>query len=1386
MVPDEGLIGPAPSQAEMDQDFRPPEHLSLSGNPAENWRRWRQRFELFVTAKEADQKPDATKIAMLLSAVGPEALERYNHFGWQKDEDKKVYKNVVEKFESEFAGVKRQVFSRFQFWDHQRGEGQPFDDFLLQLRSLALSCEFLESDNMLRDKIIFSTTDRPLKERLLREGDVTLPRAIELCRAAEVTQKEMQRMKSSSSSAEVTKEVHAVKRKPTASRSRTKNDSTEGGDDKSSCDRCGYTHGRRCPAMGKQCMKCSGYNHFARKCRSAGAKSNVHDLQESPGQSEDEFFIDALTIGNIDREKDDAAWYSIVQINGSQVKVKLDTGAAVNVLPRRTFAKLRNTPALEPVQTSLKAYGGHTVEHMGRVSLQCQSGSCVEPLDFYIVDAKVPPIFGLRACRSFGFVGGAAPSVHSVMQEVEETAHETFQHHSPTEQELVDEFSDVFNGLGKFSEPYNISLKPEAVPVIDPPRWVPLSLRSKLQDKLTQMEADGIIAKVDGPTDWVSSMVITEKKDGSLRICLDPQQLNEAIKREHFQIPTFEDVVCQLGGKKYFTVLDQKDSFWQIELSEQSSFLCTFNTPFARYRFQRMPFGICSASEVQQKRTYKAFGDIPGVHIIADDMIVAAESAEEHDGILRRVLQRAREQNVKFNSKKMQYKTTSVTYMGNIITKDGVKPDPAKVKAIVDMPTPKDKSDVQRLLGMVSYLSSFIPNMSTITSPLRSLLKKSVEFQWLPEHQAALAKLKEVLSAKPVLGLFDPKKKVTLQTDASSKGLGACLLQGGQPIVYGSRALTESEQRWFQIEKELLAVVFGAERFHQYIFGRDVEVHCDHKPLETILRKPIQRASPRVQLMMLRLLRYNLDVKYVQGAKLYIADTLSRAYIPDQPTSAEQELLNDTMELRIHSLIAHLPISDQRMAAIREGTVTDAELQKLKRTIQQGWPKYRRDVHPSIRQYWQLQDELHVIDGMIFRGECIVIPRSLRGDLLERIHQSHLGMDKCKARARMSLYWPGMSRDIEEQCAKCTTCAKYQKSNQKEPLMAHEIPDQPWLKIGADIFTFGGIDYLLMVDYFSKYPEVCRLEAKTAESVVSHFKATFARHGIPEVLVADNMPFGSRELRAFAHEWGFCVTTSSPKHAASNGQSERFVGTVKQLMRKAFEEGRDPHIALLMYRNTPISGMRYSPAQLLMSRMLRDHVPTPTMMLHPKLAADAHTALMDRQAKQKKFFDRGAKTLPAVEVGDTVRVQFDREWCPGIITGKHPAPRSFYVTTNSGRTYRRNRRAMRKSREKPPVIVPDMQVEVQKGPVQEPGVPASSQRQEPTPTTTTPAKLTSASPQRNPRRSLPALAQGNVPVAAPPVGPVEVLPGSADSNSPPARSSTRVRMKPRWMEDYVR
>lgn len=277
-----------------------------------------------------------------------------------------------------------------------------------------------------------------------------------------------------------------------------------------------------------------------------------------------------------------------------------------------------------------------------------------------------------------------------------------------------------------------------------------------------------------------------------------------------------EEVASQMSGATVFSVLDAKSSFWQIRLDRKSSMMTTFSTPFGRYRFLRMPFGINSASEVFQRSMEQLFSGYPCA-IIVDDIIVGGRNAAEHNINLKRVLNRAREVKLKLNPVKCKFRLDQVSYVGHIFTSGGLKADPSKTKAISEMPAPKDVPALQRFLGMVNYLGKFIPNLSDIAAPLRKLTHKETAWCWYHQHQSAFETLKSCLSTPPVLAYYNVKKPVTLTCDASCFGLGAACMQEGRPVAYASRTLTDTETRYAQIEKELLAVVFACTKFRDYM-----------------------------------------------------------------------------------------------------------------------------------------------------------------------------------------------------------------------------------------------------------------------------------------------------------------------------------------------------------------------------------------------------------------------------------------------------------------------------------------------------------------------------------------------------------------------------------------
>ena len=307
----------------------------------------------------------------------------------------------------------------------------------------------------------------------------------------------------------------------------------------------------------------------------------------------------------------------------------------------------------------------------------------------------------------------------------------------------------------------------------------------------------------------------------------------------------------------------------------------------------------------------------------------------------------------------------------------------------------------------------------------------------------------------------------------------------------------------------------------------------------------------------------------------------------------------------------------------------------------------------------------------------------MQPEMLKLIHSSHLGMEKCKRRARDVLYWPGMSSQIENIISCCPTCATYQRNNSKEPLLPHSVPDRPWAKVGADIFEIQRKKFLVLVDYYSGYVEVDELTSTTANHVINLCKSQFSRHGIPDVLITDNGPqFFCHSFQCFAQQYQFNHCTSSPYHPQSNGMAEKAVQTMKRLMKKATHDGKDLYLALMEYRNTPWSDTIGSPAQRLMGRRTKTLIPTSDTLLQPKTIDPTlvQEELIQRCQRQKFYFDQHAKPLNQLKTGDSILVSAqDGKWKPAKVLGiNENGPRSYDITTPNGQHYRRNRKDLRK------------------------------------------------------------------------------------------------------------
>ena len=1084
--------------------LRPPEPLSFDTQHclAEQWEQWSQEMQLYLSLAMAEDT-EKNKCSAFLYIIGRKGREIYNTWTLGPEEIDKL-DILFSRFKAYCEPKKNIIIERYKFNTRAQNDSETLDEYLTDLSKLAKRCQYgaLETE-LIRDRLVCGVQKQIVKERLLREATLTLEQAISICRADEESQKSLSLMKQ--------EEVNAVSQRK---------DNYKPSGIEYDCSKCGKKHPpRQCPAFRKVCHKCKNSGHFAKMCRSKAVIQEINTDNE-----EKEYWIGC--IDSIDNNKD---WRVDLTIKGRKVKAKVDTGAQVNVISKSLTDKLK-VPLVNS-NAKLTSYSGDIIPVAGKTTLICDYKNNTFSIDFIVTSAlSATTILGLETSEKM-----------NLFQRVNEIERSEFQ----CINKLIAEYEDTFGSLGCFEGKHHIEVDPKVEPIVSPPRRVPLAQRKKLCSKLEEMEREGVIKKVEQPTEWVNPMIIVNKPDGSIRICMDPKRLNSAIKREHFQLPTMEELTLEMNEAKYFTKLDASSGFWQIPLDESSSYLCTFATPFGRYRFCRLPFGIKSAPEVFQKEVLRHFGDLPGVVNFEDDLCVWSKTLEEHQERLKNVFERARKCGIKFNRKKCEFAKIFLPYLGHILTQDGIKVDDNKVFAIKNMPIPQNKEELMRFLGMVTYLTKFIPTMSTITAPLRSLLEKDSEWLWMKQHTDAVNHLKDLISNAPVLAYFDVNKEVMIMADASRYGLGAVILQENKPIAYASRSLTPTEMHYAVIEKEMLAVVFAMEKFHQYIYGKHVTVESDHKPLVSIQNKAFHNCPARIQRFLLRLQKYDFEIKYVKGKDQVLADALSRAVAKE--SDIKPEIPAEEMTAIVTQILSEIPATNAKKVEIKKKQEADEECQVLRKLCKEGWPETVDQLHEKAKPYYSFREEIVENHGFIMKSSQIIIPKDMRKEMIKKIHAGHLGIELCRQRARSSVYWPGISKDIESEVKRCGTCQKYRNRQQKETLISHEIPEKPYTKVGADLFTLFNKDYLLVVDYTSKDFEVSILNDTTSMTVVHHMKHIFSRHGIPDILFSDNGPqFTAKCFKTFIQEWEIVHQTSSPTYPQSNGLVERTVQTVKK------------------------------------------------------------------------------------------------------------------------------------------------------------------------------------------------------------------------------------------------
>ncbi|XP_064469738.1 uncharacterized protein K02A2.6-like [Ornithodoros turicata] len=492
-----------------------------------------------------------------------------------------------------------------------------------------------------------------------------------------------------------------------------------------------------------------------------------------------------------------------------------------------------------------------------------------------------------------------------------------------------------------------------------------------------------------------------------------------------------------------------------------------------------------------------------------------------------------------------------------------------------------------------------------------------------------------MLTSAQILTHYDPRKDIFLAVDASSKGLGAVIYHriNGQdrPIAHASKTLTPAETKYAQIEREALAIIFGVKKFHQYLWGRRFTLFTDHKPLTVIFGSkkgiPVTTAS-RLQRWAIILMSYSFDIQFKSTNNIANADGLSR--LPEGPDltfdeqmqrgifNVEDEEINAVHDFHMSTL----PVTAKHIA---DATQKDHCLAQVLEFIVNGWPK---NPEPQFAMYFQKPTELTSHRGCVLWGLRTVIPEKYRADLLDTLHDCHVGQTKMKMLARSYLWWPGLDKDIEAKVQHCDQCASVAAQESPVPLHQWESPEKPWCRPHADFAELQGNHYFVLVDAFSKWPEVVRMVSTTAIKTIDVLKDIFLHNGLPEVLVSDNgPPFTSQLFERFLSEQGIHHVRTRPYHPKSNGQAENFVRTLKAAVSRSSVEDREVLRSFIFkYRVTPHASTGRPPCELLNNRhyrsvldLVRPAGPSSSPPARDVAAKERQKRCHDKRARDRSF-----------------------------------------------------------------------------------------------------------------------------------------------------------------------
>ena len=795
---------------------------------------------------------------------------------------------------------------------------------------------------------------------------------------------------------------------------------------------------------------------------------------------------------------------------------------------------------------------------------------------------------------------------------------------------LLDEFKDIFS-LG----PFDIGCTPllqhtidttQDKPILVRPRRLPIHVQAEVQVIIDDMLKFGIIQPSQSP--WCAPVVVVAKKDGSKRLCVDFRKLNSITIRDSYPLPRIEDVLNVLAGCRYFSALDMKAGYHQVEVAPADRAKTAFSIGTGLYEWLRLPFGLVNAPASFSRLMCILLAGLSFEEVVSylDDILIYSRTFEEHLQALRRVFERFRAANLKLSPEKCTWFQKQTAFLGFLVSKEGVATHPEKIEKVKAFPTPTNTKTVRTFLGLASYYRKYVHQFAKIAHPLTQLLRKEnlakKQFSWTGECETAFQTLKSKLISAPILALPRFGEPFQLSTDASNFAVGCVLeqVQDGElrVIAYASQVLPPNKRKWSAFQREAYALLWASRKFRPYILGGKVSFITDHAPLTHLRNK--ESIPEKVQTYFLELEQYDYTLTHRPGKRHGNADALSRLSLDEA---------NDNLPLE----------SCQRLRLTSDCNIDwntvqneDGNLRTVKQWMLEGKPKREAaGESEELNLLWNVFAKLHIDkdSGTLYKlnrtgKHQFVVPHNKREEALKTFHDlptsGHRGITQTYEKICDQLWWPKLKEDVHYWCNSCTSCARFKTHHLPKAPIQSLVAGHPNEVVAIDFVgpmpgptKLNNVYLLVMVDHFTRYAEAVALPDRQASSVAKALmREWITRHGLMEVLHSDQaQEFESDLLAELCTLLHIKKSRSSPFHPEGNSVCERLNGTLLSILKPCMSAHPDdwdtlvPHI-LMAYRSTRHSSTGFTPNYLMTGREMRlpAHVIFPSPEIEPQLVTE--------------------------------------------------------------------------------------------------------------------------------------------------------------------------------------